>query len=34
MFEAFQVCANIASPLIKGQDLWGLLCIHQCSGPR
>lgn len=34
MLEAFQVRANIASPLIKGQDLWGLLCIHQCSGPR
>ncbi len=34
MLEAFQVRANIVSPLIKGQDLWGLLCIHQCSGPR
>jgi two-component system, NtrC family, sensor kinase len=34
MLEAFQVRANIAAPLIKGQDLWGLLCIHQCSGPR
>ncbi|WP_414564836.1 MULTISPECIES: GAF domain-containing protein [unclassified Anabaena] len=34
MLEAFQVRANIASPLMKGQDLWGLLCIHQCSGPR
>ncbi|MEA5581922.1 GAF domain-containing protein [Nodularia harveyana UHCC-0300] len=34
MLEAFQVRANIASPLIKGQDLWGLLCIHDCHGPR
>ncbi|MEA5514436.1 GAF domain-containing protein [Nodularia sp. UHCC 0506] len=34
MLEAFQVRANIASPLMKGKDLWGLLCIHQCSGPR
>ncbi|YAF93937.1 MAG: GAF domain-containing protein [Nodularia sp. CChRGM 3473] len=34
MLEKFQVRANIASPLMKGKDLWGLLCIHQCSGPR
>ncbi|MEH1849632.1 MAG: GAF domain-containing protein [Nostoc sp.] len=34
MLERFQVRANIAAPLIKGQDLWGLLCIHQCSSPR
>ena len=34
MLEAFQVRANIALPLMKGKDLWGLLCIHQCSGPR
>ncbi|MEH2407746.1 GAF domain-containing protein [Nostoc sp.] len=30
----FQVRANITAPLIKGKDLWGLLCIHQCSSPR
>ncbi len=30
----FHVKANLVVPLIKGQDLWGLLCIHQCSGPR
>ncbi|AFZ58207.1 GAF domain-containing protein [Anabaena cylindrica FACHB-243] len=34
MLEKFQVRANIAVPLMKCQDLWGLLCIHQCSGPR
>ncbi|MCC5666681.1 GAF domain-containing protein [Nostoc sp. CHAB 5784] len=34
MLERFQVRANIAAPLIKGKDLWGLLCIHQCSNPR
>ncbi|MDP5338397.1 MAG: GAF domain-containing protein, partial [Nodularia sp. (in: cyanobacteria)] len=34
MLEAFQVRANIACPLMKGKDLWGLLCIHQCTGPR
>jgi PAS domain S-box-containing protein len=30
----FQVRANLVVPLIKNQELWGLLCIHQCSGPR
>ncbi|QLE41963.1 GAF domain-containing protein [Nostoc sp. C052] len=34
MLEKFQVRANIAAPLMKGKDLWGLLCIHQCSSPR
>jgi GAF domain-containing protein len=34
MLERFQVRANIAAPLMKGKDLWGLLCIHQCSNPR
>lgn len=30
----FQVRANLVVPLLKGDDLWGLLCIHQCSHPR
>jgi light-regulated signal transduction histidine kinase (bacteriophytochrome) len=30
----FQVRANLAVPLIENQKLWGLLCIHQCNGPR
>jgi PAS domain S-box-containing protein len=30
----FQVRANLAVPLIQGENLWGLLCIHQCSQPR
>jgi GAF domain-containing protein len=34
MLEKFQVRGNIAAPLIKGKDLWGLLCIHQCSNSR
>ncbi|MEH2462835.1 GAF domain-containing protein [Nostoc sp.] len=34
MLERFQVRANITAPLIKGKDLWGLLCIHQCNSPR
>ncbi len=30
----FQVRANLIVPLLQGETLWGLLCIHQCSGPR
>ncbi len=34
ILSKFQVRANLIVPLLKGRDLWGLLCIHQCSGPR
>jgi len=30
----FQVRANLVMPLLCNQELWGLLCIHQCHGPR
>lgn len=30
----FQVRANLVVPLLKGDKLWGLLCIHQCTEPR
>lgn len=30
----FQVRANLIVPLLIGNQLWGLLCIHQCSNPR
>lgn len=30
----FQVRANLIVPLLQGQKLWGLLCIHQCVAPR
>ncbi|MBW4559787.1 MAG: GAF domain-containing protein [Mojavia pulchra JT2-VF2] len=30
----FQIRANVVAPLLKGNELWGLLCIHQCSGSR
>ncbi len=30
----FQVQANLVVPLLQGQKVWGLLCIHQCSAPR
>ncbi|MDJ0775918.1 MAG: GAF domain-containing protein [Mastigocoleus sp. MO_167.B18] len=29
-----EIRANLIVPLIKGDDLWGFLCIHQCSEPR
>jgi GAF domain-containing protein/DNA-binding response OmpR family regulator len=30
----FQVRANLVVPLLKGDRLWGLLCIHQCTNAR
>lgn len=30
----FQVRANLIVPLLKQKELWGMLCIHQCSNPR
>jgi light-regulated signal transduction histidine kinase (bacteriophytochrome) len=30
----FQVRANLVVPLLQGDNLWGLLCIHQCRAPR
>ena len=30
----FQIRANLVVPLLQGKNLWGLLCIHQCSAPR
>jgi two-component system NtrC family sensor kinase len=30
----FQVRANLIVPVLKGEELWGLLCIHQCNNPR
>lgn len=34
ILSQFQVKANVVVPLHQGTELWGLLCIHQCSGPR
>ncbi|MBV6627062.1 MAG: GAF domain-containing protein [Rivularia sp. (in: Bacteria)] len=34
ILEKLQVRANMVAPLIKGEELWGLLCIHQCNAPR
>jgi methyl-accepting chemotaxis protein PixJ len=34
ILSQFQVRANLIVPLLNGSELWGLLCIHQCSNPR
>jgi methyl-accepting chemotaxis protein PixJ len=34
VLSRFSVRANLIVPLLKGSQLWGLLCIHQCSEPR
>ncbi|MFB2898314.1 diguanylate cyclase domain-containing protein [Aerosakkonemataceae cyanobacterium BLCC-F50] len=34
VLEQFQIKAQIVVPLIKGDTLWGLLCVHQCRHPR
>ncbi|GAB4378764.1 MAG: hypothetical protein Kow00121_31340 [Elainellaceae cyanobacterium] len=34
ILKQFQVKANLVAPLLKGDELWGLLCIHQCGAPR
>ncbi len=30
----FQIRAQLIMPLLEGDHLWGLLCIHQCAAPR
>ncbi len=34
ILSQFQVRANLVMPLVCRDELWGLLCIHQCDGPR
>jgi light-regulated signal transduction histidine kinase (bacteriophytochrome) len=34
ILSQFQVRANLVVPLLQDENLWGLLCIHQCSAPR
>jgi light-regulated signal transduction histidine kinase (bacteriophytochrome) len=34
VLSQFQVRANLVVPLLQGENLWGLLCIHQCRAPR
>ncbi|WP_293340902.1 PAS domain S-box protein [Microcoleus sp. CAWBG58] len=34
MLAAFQVRANLVVPILQGENLWGLLIVHHCEGPR
>lgn len=34
IIDSFRVKAYIIMPLLEGNQLWGLLCIHQCSRTR
>jgi methyl-accepting chemotaxis protein PixJ len=34
ILERLEVKANIVAPILVGDDLIGLLCAHQCRGPR
>jgi len=34
ILSKFQVQANLIVPLLREKELWGLLCIDQCSEPR
>jgi len=34
LLAQFQVRANLVVPILQGEQLWGLLIAHQCSGTR
>ena len=34
LLSQLQVKASLVVPLLKGEILWGLFCIHECRGPR
>lgn len=34
LLARLQVRANLVVPILQGEDLWGLLIAHHCSGPR
>jgi PAS domain S-box-containing protein len=34
VLSQFQIRANLVLPLINENQLWGLICIHQCASPR
>ncbi len=34
LLESFQIRANLVVPILKGDELWGLLISHHCSAPR
>ncbi|MEM9806199.1 MAG: GAF domain-containing protein [Cyanobacteria bacterium P01_D01_bin.56] len=34
LLSQLQVRASLVVPLLKGDMLWGLFCVHECQGPR
>lgn len=34
VLNQFQIQATLVAPVMKGDELWGLLCVHQCIAPR
>jgi methyl-accepting chemotaxis protein len=34
ILDGFQIRASIVAPIVQNDQLVGLLCAHQCSGPR
>jgi diguanylate cyclase (GGDEF)-like protein/PAS domain S-box-containing protein len=34
LLDRYQVRANLVLPVVVQDQLWGLLCIHQCRSPR
>lgn len=34
VLDQFAIKANIIAPILQGETLWGLLCVHQCDRAR
>ncbi|MGG6268807.1 GAF domain-containing protein [Leptolyngbya sp. AN03gr2] len=34
MLDRYAIKASITAPILRGESLWGLLCVHQCDRPR
>ncbi len=34
LLERYDICSSATIPLVHGQELWGLLCVHQCRQAR
>lgn len=34
VLEQFEIQATLVAPILRGENLWGLFCVHQCDRPR
>ena len=34
ILEGFEIRASITAPILEGNRLMGLMCVHECAGPR